>query len=101
MAFHDMDTLPRLHLPNPNGLIEGSGDDEVSLVIEVNAEDGVGVAAEGLDALARGAVPYADGAVVGGGADVTRVRGPGKVGDAFGVVGEAVEEGEGFGGPYN
>ena len=54
---------------------------------------------EGLDAVTGGGVPDAEGAVVGGGADVVRIRGPGEVGDALGVGGEAVEEGEVGGGP--
>lgn len=100
VATDDVDALPSLHLPNPNRLIEGAGNDVVRLRVEVNAENGVGVAAEGLDTVASaGGVPDAEGAVVGGGADVVGVGGPGEVGDAVGMAGEAVEEGEGGGGP--
>lgn len=94
-----VDAPPRLHLPNPNSLIERARDDVIGLRVEVDAENCVRVAAEGLDAVAAGGVPDAEGAVIGGGADVVRVGGPGEVGDAFGVADEAVEEGEGGGGP--
>lgn len=84
---------PRLDVPNPNGLVERAGDDEVGLGVEVDAEDEVGVALEGLDAVLGASVPYAEGAVVGGGGEVVGVGGPGEVGDAGGVAGEDEEEG--------
>lgn len=96
-----VEALTGLDFPNANGFVEGTGDDEIGLGVEVDAENEVGVAAEGLDALAAGGagVPDAESAVVGGGADVVGVGGPGYVGDALGVADEAVEEGEGGGGP--
>jgi len=69
------------------------------LGIEVHAEDRIRVAAEDLHAIAASGVPDAEGAVVGGGADIVRVRGPGQVGDALRVAHKTVEEGEGGGGP--
>jgi len=69
------------------------------LGIEVHAEDRIRVAAEDLHAIAAGGVPDAEGTVVGGGADIVRVRGPGQVGDALGVADEVVKEGVGGGGP--
>lgn len=96
-----MEAPPRLDVPNPDRLVEGTGDDEVGLGVEVDAEDEIGVAAKDLDALAGGGadVPDAESAVVGGGAEVVGVGGPGEIGDAFGVADEAVAEGEGGGGP--
>lgn len=78
--------LPGQNIPNPNGLIERSRDNEVRLRAEIDAEDKVGVTAEGFEALGGEGVPDAESAVVGGGADVVRVGGPGEVGDAVGVA---------------
>lgn len=50
------------------------------------------------DAVAGVSVPDTEGFVVRGGADVVGIGGPGDVVDAFGVAGEAVEEGESGGG---
>ena len=36
-----MKALPSLNLPDPNRVIEGAGDDEVGLWVEVDAEDEV------------------------------------------------------------
>lgn len=90
-----------LDVPDAEAPVERAGDDEIRTRVEVDAEDEVGVAAEGLDAVSGGGegVPDAEGAVVGGGADVVGVGGPGEVGDAVGVAGEAGAEGEGFGVP--
>lgn len=95
VAPDDPEALSGLDLPNPDGLVERAGDDEVGLGVEVGAENDVGVAAEGLDALAcwGACVPDAEGAVVGGGADVVGVGGPGKVGNALGVAHQAAQEG--------
>lgn len=99
-----MQAFPGLDLPNTNRFIEGARDDEVGLGAEVDAEDAIGVALEGLDVggIAGGGacVPDAEGAVVGGGADVVGVGGPGDIGDAFGVAEEAVEDSEGLRRPY-
>lgn len=93
----DVKALPGLHLPDTNRFVEGTGDNEVGLGIEIDTEHKAGVTAEGLHALAGGGacVPDAEGTVVGGGADVVRVGGPGEVGDALGVTKEALDEGEG------
>lgn len=90
-----VEALPGLDLPNTHRFVEGAGDDEVGLGIEIDAEDAVGVAAEGLDALAGGGagVPDTEGPIVGGGADVVGVGRPGKVGDAVGVAEKAAEKG--------
>lgn len=45
------------------------------------------MASKGFDGLAGASVPDAESAVVGGGADVVGVGGPGEVGDAGGVAG--------------
>lgn len=77
---------PRLHIPNPNRIVEGSGDNQIGLRIEIDAENPIGVALERLDALGVAHEPDAEGAVVGGGADVGGVGGPGEVADALGVA---------------
>lgn len=56
------------------------------------------VATKRFDAVAGVSVPYTEGFVVGGGADVVGIGGPGDVVNAFRVAGEAVEEGESGGG---
>lgn len=83
-----MVSLPSLDVPNPNGLVERPRNDLVRLGVEVDTEDEVGVATEGFDAVGGACVPDADGFVVGGGADVVGVGGPGEVGDAVGVADE-------------
>lgn len=53
------------------------------------------MALEDLKAIEGGAcVPDAESAVIRGGADIVRVRGPGEVGYALGVPYEAVDKGE-------
>lgn len=81
--------LPRLHIPNSDRVVEPTGDDQIRLWTEVDAEDPVRVALEGFDALGGACVPDAEGAVVGGGADVGGVGGPGEVADALRVAGQA------------
>jgi len=56
------------------------------------------VATKRFDAVAGVSVPDTEGFVVGGGADVVGIGGPGDIVDAFGVAGEAMEERESGGG---
>lgn len=93
MRLDHVHRLPRLHIPNPDRAVEPAGDDQIRLGAEVDAEDPVGVALERLDALGGACGPDADGTVVGGGADVGGVGGPGEVADALGVAGEAGDRG--------
>lgn len=45
------DSSAGLYIPDAEAPVEGAGDDEIGLRVEVDAEDEVGVAAEGLDAV--------------------------------------------------
>lgn len=72
-----MNTLARLHLPNPNRFIKGARDDVIGLGVEVDTENDVGVSTEGFNAVAvsgGASIPDAEGAVVGGRANVVGVR---------------------------
>lgn len=73
VSFDNMDTLPSLHFPNPNGFIEGARDDVIGLRIEIDAENDVCVATEDFDTVTSVGVPDADGTVVGSGADVVGI----------------------------
>lgn len=112
------DAAAALDVPDAHGAVEPPGRDRaVRLRVEVGAKDEVGVALEhadaavgvgvgGLGAAAAAAaagveagedgadVPDAEGAVVGGGAEVERVRGPGDVGHAVGVPPQGGDGGE-------
>lgn len=92
-----------LHLPNPDRLVEGAGDDEVGLRIKIDAENVIGVAFEDFQAVEGSTrFPNAEGAIVGGGADVVGVGGPCEVTYAGRVTVVAVNEGEiRGGGPEN
>lgn len=83
MGGEDLKALAGLHIPHPNGLVEGTGDDDVGLRVEVDAEHVVGVTVEGLYEGPSGNVPEAEGLVVGGGDKEPRVGGEGEVGDAL------------------
>nr|POE57915.1 hypothetical protein CFP56_63136 [Quercus suber] len=103
MCLERMQTLPSLHLPNMHRFIERPRQYQIRLEAEVDIEDQIGVALQGLDVggVTSGGVriPDAESVVVRGGADVVGVGGPSKVRDALGVAGEAVEESQGLGGP--
>lgn len=93
MGRNSVERAAGLGIPNPDGLVEGAGDNEVGLRVEIYTEDQVGVAAEGLDAFSQLSVPDAESEVVGGGADVMGIGGPCEVGDAAGVANKAGPEG--------
>ena len=93
MGGNSVEGAAGLNIPDPNGLVEGAGDNEVGLGVEIDTEDQVGVAAEGLHAFSGLGVPDAESEVVGGGADVVGVGGPCQVGDAAGVANKAGLEG--------
>ena len=84
-----MDSLTRFRIPNSDRLIKRPGNDQIRRLVEIDAENKVGVTSESLDALTGARVPDADGLVVGGGADVVAVGGPGEVGDSLRVPDEA------------
>jgi len=83
---YDLLAFPGLDVPNPEGFVEGAGDDEIGLGIEVDAEDHAGVALEGLNAIARVDVPDAEALVVRSRADIAGVGRPREVGDALAVA---------------
>lgn len=85
-----------LHIPNPDGFIERSRNNHIRLRIEIGAEDIISVAAERLDERSGGDVPEANGFVVGGGDEESRIGREGDIGDAEFVAGEFVERGENF-----
>jgi len=76
---YDLLAFPGLDVPNPEGFVEGAGDDEIGLGIEVDAEDHAGVALEGLNAIARVDVPDAEALVVRSRADIAGVGRPREV----------------------
>jgi len=84
-----MDSLTCFRIPNPDRLIIRPGNDQIRRLVEIDAENNVGVTSESLDALAGACVPDAEGFVVGGGADVVAVGGPGEVRDPLRVADEA------------
>ena len=101
------DAAAAADVPDAHGAVEPArGDLGAGLRIEVGTEDEVGVALEhadaaigvgvgGLGAGEDGAdAPDAEGAVVGRGAEVIRVRAPGQVGDALGVAAQVGDDGE-------
>lgn len=81
-------------LPHPDGLVEGTGCDQIRLRVEGAAEGVVGMAREGLDGGGGLEVPDADGKVVGGGTKLAGVGGEGEVRDSLFVSGELGAEGE-------
>lgn len=100
MSSNHTNTFPSLDLPNSNRFIEGAGDDEIGLRIEIHAEHEIGMAFESFEAVKGGAsVPDTERAIIRGGADVVGIGGPSKIGDALRVALEAMEEGEGRGRP--
>ena len=75
--LNDAHAPPRLHLPDPNRLIERTGHDQIRGRVEVNAEDEVGVASQHLETLVGSpCVPDPKRAVVRGRARVVRIGGP-------------------------
>ena len=62
VVYEGVDHLPGLHVPDPDGGVRGSGDDDLVVVLE--AEDGARVAGEDLAVLLEGLpVPHLDGVV--------------------------------------
>lgn len=94
VSREDAQALPRLDLPDTDGLVEGARGDHVGLGVIGAAEDVVAVAGEGLDGSCGGEVPDPDGEIVGCRAEVAAVGGKGEVGDALLVAGELGEERE-------
>lgn len=100
MSGQDLQTFAGLDVPDAHGLVEGAGDNHVGLGVEVDAEDVVGVAMEGLDERPRCHVPQPQRLVVGGRHQKPRVGREGEVRDALLVSMEFVdrrEEGAGIG----
>lgn len=54
MANDGLDALAALHVPDLDRLVEGAGDNEIGLGVEIDAEDEVSVAVEGADAVEVG-----------------------------------------------
>lgn len=92
---YDLEAFPGLHVPNPDGFVEGAGNDEIGLGIEVDAEDHAGMTLEGLHAIARGDVPDTEALVVRSRADIAGIGRPREVGDALAVAAELPLEGRG------
>jgi len=82
MGGQRLQTLGRLHVPDADGLVEGSGNNEIRLRIEVAAEDVIGMSLQGLHAFSGGQLPDLERLIVGGGDEQTGVAGPGDVGDS-------------------
>ena len=62
VVYEGVDHLPGLHVPDPDGGVRGSRDDDLVVVLE--AEDGARVAGEDLAVLLQGLpVPHLDGVV--------------------------------------
>lgn len=72
----DVQRLAHANVEYANGFIKRTRNDEITLRVEVNAENIVGMTAQGLNAFARVDIVNADGAVVGSRAEILAVRGP-------------------------
>ena len=94
MRLDHVHHFPRLRVPHSDSLIEGPGHDHIAAGAKINTKDVIRVATEGFHAVEEEGVPDAESGVVGGGAYVVGVGGPGQVGDAGGVAGESGERGE-------
>ena len=72
VVYEGVDHLPGLHVPDPDGGVRGSGDDDLVVVLET--EDGPGVASEDLGVLLQCLpVPHLDGVVPQAAHDLTVV----------------------------
>lgn len=77
-ADHVLD-FPCFHIPNSNRIVKSSRNNQIRLRIEVHTKDSICVAFQRLHALGGAYVPDTESPVVGRGADVCGVRGPGKI----------------------
>lgn len=65
MSRENLETLAGFDIPNTDTFVERSAHNQVGLKVEGTAKDIVGMAGEGLDALAGGEFPYLNGFVIG------------------------------------